>query len=96
MEPAEFAKMIVDVREAVKICGRVNYELSETEKSSTVFRRSLFAVKDIKRGEPFTKENIRCIRPGYGIAPKYYDNLLRNLSKHEYKKGQPISEREHD
>jgi pseudaminic acid synthase len=94
MEPAEFAKMVADVREAVKICGRVNYELSETEKSSTAFRRSLFAVKDIKIGESFTKENIRCIRPGYGIAPKYYDNLLDRLSKEEYKIGQPISERD--
>jgi N-acetylneuraminate synthase/pseudaminic acid synthase len=93
-EPAELAKMIADAREAAKIRGKVNYELSESEKTSVVFRRSLFAIEDIKAGEPFTKENMRSIRPGYGIAPKYYDKLLDSLSKQDYKRGQPISERE--
>ena len=90
MEPHEFSAMIKDVNETTKIRGRVNYELTETEKASKVFRRSVFAVKDIKKGEAFTKENVRCIRPGQGLKPKYYDKLLNSLSEHEYKKGQPI------
>jgi len=92
MEPHEFSTMVKDVNEAAKIRGRVNYELTETEKASKVFRRSVFAVKDIKKGEAFTKENVRCIRPGQGLKPKYYDKLLNSLSEQEYKKGQPITE----
>jgi len=64
--------------------------LTEAENAFKVFRRSVFAVKDIKKGEAFTKENVRCIRPGYGMKPKYYEKLLSSLSDQEYKKGQPI------
>jgi len=90
----EFARMVAEAKETAKIRGKATYELSEKEKASTVFRRSLFAIKDIKKGESFTGENTRCIRPGYGIAPQHYDKLLESLSKREYKKGQPISEEE--
>lgn len=91
MEPMEFKQMVADVTAAAKVRGEVNYELSEKERASTAFRRSLFAVKDISAGEHFTEENIRCIRPGYGIAPKHYTKLLNASSKQEYEKGQPIS-----
>ena len=94
MEPHEFADMVRDIKETVKLRGRVSYELTESEKSSRVFRRSLFAVKDIKKGEAFTEENLRCIRPSYGITPKYYGKLLNSLSKQEYKSGQTILETE--
>jgi len=92
MEPHEFSAMVKDVNEAAKIRGKVNYELTETEKASKVFRRSVFAVKDIKKGEAFTKENVRCIRPGYGMKPKYYPSLLGKISSRDYKRGEPIEE----
>ncbi len=72
MEPEEFARMVEDIRNAEKLLAPPSYELSERERRNIVFRRSLFAVDDIKEGEPLTKETIRCIRPGYGAKPKFY------------------------
>ncbi len=94
MEPEEYAKMAVECRLAARIRGKTSYELTEAEKASTVFRRSLFAVQDIAKGEAFTGENVRSIRPGYGIAPKYYGKLLGSTAKMPYKRGEPISEKE--
>ena len=90
MEPQEFALMVKDVKEAAKIRGKVNYELTDKERASTVFRRSLFAVKDIKEGEAFTTENVRCIRPGYGIAPKHYNELMGKIAQQHIIRGEPI------
>ena len=81
MEPEEFAEMVRDIRSAVQIRGQVSYELTESEKASTVFRRSIFAVRDIQKGERFTEENIQVIRPGYGTKPKYYGNILGKTSQ---------------
>ena len=92
MEPAEFAAMVRDIRDAVRIRGQVTYELTESEKASTVFRRSVFAVQDIREGEYFTEKNIRVIRPSYGLAPKEYENLLGKPSKQAYKAGKPIQQ----
>ena len=92
MEPAEFAAMVRDIRDAVRIRGQVTYELTESEKASTVFRRSVFAVQDIQEGEQFTTENIRCIRPGYGLFPKGFYKLLGAQSAQEIKRGMPITD----
>lgn len=94
MEPEEFAKMVADCKIAASIRGCVSYELTEAEKASTVFRRSIFAVRNITAGETFTSDNVRCIRPGYGLKPKYYDKLLHKMSKKEYQRGEPIDEEE--
>lgn len=90
MEPAEFAEMVKDVRAAAEIRGQVNYELTEREKGSKVFRRSVFAVRKITAGEPFTQENIRVVRPAYGLMPKDYSNLLGSISEQNYFCGEPI------
>lgn len=90
MEMADFAKMVTDVRSAKRIAKGPKYSLTEGEQSSTVFRRSLFAVKDIKAGDIFTEENVRSIRPGYGIKPKYYKTLLGQKSPCEIKAGEPL------
>lgn len=90
MEPEEFAEMVHDVRDAAQIRGRVTYELTESEKASTVFRRSIFAVKDIREGECFTEENIRVIRPAYGMSPKEYGKLIGKTSGLDYTVGKPI------
>lgn len=91
MSVNEFAKMVENVK-AAKIISRGNdYSLSEKESSSTVFRRSLFAVKDIYQGDAFTAENVRSIRPGYGIKPKYLKDLLGKNADRIIRYGEPIT-----
>lgn len=91
MEPEEFAQMVKDIRAAEKALGHVKYSLTEKEKESVVFRRSLFVVKDIRVGEPFTPENVRCIRPGYGLPPRYYGEILNKKSTHNITAGTPLT-----
>ena len=90
MPVEDFAKMVNDIRNAKLIAKGPDYSLTEGEIASKVFRRSIFAVKDIKAGERFTKENIRCIRPSCGISPKYFDALLEKTAKTDIKAGNPI------
>ena len=77
----EFAQMVVDIRNAKLISKGPDYTLTDGEKLSTVFRRSIFAVKDIKSGDLFSFDNIRVIRPGYGLPPKYLKELIGKKSK---------------
>lgn len=88
----EFGRMVSDVRNVKKIMKGPNYELTEGEKKSTAFRRSIFAIRDIEEGDTFTEENIRIIRPGYGLKPKYYKDLLGNVSNRRILRGQPLNE----
>ena len=92
LEPHEFKEMVESVRIAISAKGKVDYSLSVGEKASTVFRRSIFAVNDIRVGDVFTKENIRVIRPGYGAKPKHYYQLLGTASVKSYLRGEPISD----
>jgi len=91
-EPAEFAEMVKAVREAAAARGQVFYGATEREKNSVVFRRSIFAIKDIKAGEVFSQENVRIIRPGYGLKPKYYEKLMGRTSLRDYFRGEPITD----
>jgi len=91
LEPHEFEVMVVAIRETEKALGRVCYDVSEHEKASRVFRRSLFVVNDIKKGELFTMENVRSIRPGNGLAPKYLGKILGKRAKQNIKKGTPFA-----
>ena len=90
MEAEEFAVMVKRIRETEECLGKVSYELSDLSKKSRKFSRSLFAVKDIQKGEIFTEDNIRSIRPGDGISPKFLPELLGKKSDREYKRGEPI------
>ena len=92
MEIEDFARMVEDVRKAKLIAQGPSYELTEGERASTVFRRSLFAVRDIRAGEEFTEENVKSIRPGYGIKPKYLEELKGRKSMRQIRKGEPITE----
>ena len=78
-------------KEARESIGTVNYDLKGDEKSMVKFRRSLYAVKDIKLGEKFTEENIRRIRPGFGIEPKFYDEILGKTAKDNIKFGTALN-----
>jgi pseudaminic acid synthase len=90
LEPAEFKQMVDAIRVVEKALGRVNYEPTATEKASRRFRRSLFAVKDIKAGERLTEENIRSIRPGYGLAPKYLEQVIGRQAVRDIARGTPL------
>lgn len=91
LEPQEFKDMVEAVRIAERALGRVNYEVTEKEKASRVFRRSLFVVEDMKAGETFTEKNVRSIRPGYGLPPKHYSETLGRQATQAISKGTPLS-----
>jgi len=91
IEPHELKALVNAVRTAEKALGRVYYGVSEKETQSRVFRRSLFVVKDMKAGETFTEENVRSIRPGYGLPPKFLKEVLGRKSTRDIKCGTPLS-----
>jgi pseudaminic acid synthase len=91
-EPQEFTQLVNDLNDAYAALGSVKFGPSGLEKGQITFRRSIFAVADIAVGERFTKDNIRVIRPGNGLKPKYYDELLEKVSGNSYKRGEPIKE----
>lgn len=92
LEPAEFRAMVDAVRTAEKALGTVNYESTEKEKASRVFRRSLFVVKDMQAGEEFTRENVRSIRPGNGMPVKELPRVLGSRAAAPIERGTPLSE----
>ena len=91
MEPSEFKKMVEDVRNAEKVLGKPVYGPSDGEIRGLRNRRSLFAVKDIKAGEAFTPDNVRSIRPGQGLPPKEYKNVIGKKAAVDISFGTPLS-----
>jgi pseudaminic acid synthase len=91
LEPHEFKEMTNAIRRAEKAIGQVSYEIMGKQKAGRVFRRSLFVVKDIKKGEKFTEENVRSIRPGYGLPPKYFDDVVGKKATKDIIRGTPLS-----
>ena len=92
MEPKEFSDMVRDIRLVEEAKGNVFYGPTEQEKGSIVFRRSVFTIKDIKAGEKFTEENVRIIRPGYGMKPKYLNNILGKSALYDIGRGVPVDD----
>ncbi len=91
LEPAEFADMVAAVRVAERALGHVAFGPSEREASSRAFRRSLFVVRDIKRGEPFTSDNVRSIRPGHGLHTRHLPEVLAGCASRDIEKGTPVT-----
>lgn len=91
LEPHEFKAMVNAVRTIERALGTVNYGTMPSERKSIVFRRSLFAVQDIKAGDRLTEENIRSIRPGDGLAPKFLPDVLGKRAKRDIERGTPIT-----
>ncbi|MHC4183809.1 MAG: pseudaminic acid synthase [Planctomycetota bacterium] len=91
IEPQELKELVENIRIVEKALGKVHYGLTEEEKKSKVFRRSLFVVEDINKGEIFSEENLRSIRPANGLSPKYITKILGKAAKKNIKKGTPLS-----
>ena len=90
MEPDEFKQMVEDVQMAAKAVGDVAYQVSDEEKSNYAVRKSIFVSKDIKKGEVLTPDNIRVIRPGYGMSPKFYEEVLGRRASRDLAFGEPL------
>lgn len=91
LEPHEFQAMVEAIRGVEKALGTVSYDVTEHEKASRVFRRSLFAVEDIAEGELFTEKNVRSIRPAHGLPPKYLPEILGKKAQSAISRGTPLS-----
>lgn len=91
MEPEEMQQLVIETERAWTSLGKISYGITEAEKKSLMFRRSLYISQDIKAGEVLTPENLKAIRPGLGLAPKYYDILRGKTIKQDVKKGCPMS-----
>ena len=92
MTKEEFKQMVIDVRNVEKAKGCVSYGVSEQERGNVGFRKSIFVVKDIKKGEVISRDNIRVIRPAYGLKPKYYNEVLGKKSIVDIEAGTPLNE----
>ena len=90
MDEKEFTEMVKAVREAEKAIGLIDYNLTEKQKKGRDFSRSLYVVETIKSGELITEQNVRSIRPGYGLPPKYYKEILGKKAKIDLLKGTPL------
>ncbi|MBW7989191.1 MAG: pseudaminic acid synthase [Planctomycetes bacterium] len=91
IEPQELRQLVEEVRIAKKAVGKIHYGLTDDERNSSVFRRSLFVVKDVKAGEKVTSENIRSIRPGHGLAPKYQKEIIGKRFLKDIPMGTPLN-----
>lgn len=91
LEPAEMKALVEETVRAWQALGKVTYGPTEKEKASLKFRRSIYISKDINPGEKFTPDNIKIVRPGYGLEPKYYEKVLNKTAKREYKAGIPLT-----
>ena len=90
MEPHEMRLLVEESERVWQGLGRVNYGATPAEEKSRAFRRSIYACRDISEGEAFTVDNIRVIRPGFGLAPKYYPTILGKHARKAIKKGDRI------
>lgn len=90
-EPAEFRRLVDDVRTVERAVGKVRYGPTPAEQASLAFRRSIFVVRDIAAGEPITRDNARVIRPGHGLAPKHLPEVLGRVAARACARGTPLS-----
>ncbi|TGK78478.1 pseudaminic acid synthase [Leptospira noumeaensis] len=91
MEPAELKALVIETERAWQAMGKINYGPTEKEKASLVFRRSLYVVEDIKAGDVITEKNVRSIRPGYGLPPKFFDVVMGKRVNRDVKRGTGLS-----
>lgn len=92
VDPCEFKELVENIRTIEKALGNIHYGVTSEEEKNRVFRRSLFAVEDIKKGKEFTEENVKSIRPFYGLSPKRLKDIIGRKAKVDIKKGMPFKE----
>ncbi|MGY3836000.1 pseudaminic acid synthase [Bacillus atrophaeus] len=90
LEPHELKELVIETERAWQALGQITYGPTDKEKASLKFRRSIYVKKDIKAGEIFTKENIKVVRPGYGLEPKYFDLIIGRTAKKHISAGTPL------
>ncbi|WP_315646742.1 N-acetylneuraminate synthase family protein [Limnospira sp. PMC 1042.18] len=90
MEPQEMRQLVIESERAWQALGRVQYGSTKAEEASRMFRRSLYVVRDVKAGEMLTRDNVRAIRPGLGLPPKYLDRVLGMVVRRDVKAGTPL------
>jgi sialic acid synthase SpsE len=91
MEPAEMKSLVIESERAFLALGEVQLTVQKEEVKNTMFKRSVYVVKNINKGEQFTRDNIRIIRPGDGLPPKYYELMLAKTAQRDYKIGSPLT-----
>ncbi len=91
LEPQDLKSLVIETERAWQSLGEISYGSSEAEKKSLVYRRSLYITQDMNAGDLLTPENLRCIRPGFGLPPKYYDVLLGKTVKQNIKRGTALT-----
>jgi len=91
LEPGEFAQLRVETERAWQALGRVTYGGTQAESKSRAFRRTLYIAKNMKAGDPLTSDNLRIVRPGFGLPPKYYDTMLGKRINRDSPAGTPMS-----
>lgn len=90
MEPAEMKSLVVETKRAWQALGKVSYGPLDSEKTSLLFRRSIYVTADICAGELFSAANVRAIRPGLGLPPKYLEKIIGRTAKNDIKRGTPV------
>ncbi|HKK74710.1 MAG TPA: pseudaminic acid synthase [Saprospiraceae bacterium] len=93
LEPAELKALVTETERAFLALGNIQLDTQKSEEKSRQFKRSIYVVEDIKAGEPFTEKNIKVIRPGDGLAPKFYAELLGKKATSDLKRGTPLTEK---
>ena len=91
MEPDDLRQLVKDIRMAEAAVGKVCYAVTEKEEQNRIFRRSLYVVKDVRKGDVFTAENVRSIRPGFGMPPKYLHEVLGRKATEDIERGTPMN-----
>jgi sialic acid synthase SpsE len=91
IEPDELRSLVEETKRAWQALGRVQFGIQKAEENSLRYKRSVYVVEDVQEGELFTKENLRVIRPGDGLAPKYYEKVLGRRASRSIKRATPMS-----
>ena len=91
LDESEFSAMVKAVRIAEQMMGKIDYEMTEKKKKSRQFSRSLFIVKDVKAGDKISNENIRSIRPGFGMHPRHLSSIIGKEFNQDIERGNPMS-----
>ena len=90
MDEKDFTLMVKAIRDAEDSIGNPTYDLTEKQLKSREHSRSLYISKEIKKGDVFSKDNIRSVRPGYGLHPKYFNEVIGKPSLKDISKGEPL------